>query len=127
MANSKTDNPTDPSRPSRSTGRKHRKNSNSRNGRARAKPTESQLSVIERLLRAPVVVTRDGQSEKMSTLQAIMFQLLQKALAGDGKAERVSQKFEEFARRNSIAELELVFVDNDYTTAFSATGEPDDV
>lgn len=63
----------------------------------------------------------------MSTLQAIIFQLLQKALAGDGKAERVSQKFEEFARRNSKAELELVFVDNAYTTAFSTTGEPHDV
>lgn len=104
-----------------------RKDGNIRNGRARRKPTESQLSVIERLLRAPVAVLKDGQPEKMSTLEAIVFQLVQRSLAGEKKAERALQKFEEVARRNSAAELEVVFVDNEYTTAFAASGSTDDV
>ncbi|MBR1267664.1 hypothetical protein JQ629_09105 [Bradyrhizobium sp. AUGA SZCCT0222] len=106
---------------------KKRKKGNSRKDRARNKPDESQLSVIERLLRAPVAAVKDGQPERMPALQAIMFQLVQRSLAGDKKAERTRQKFEEFAKRNSAAELEVVFVDNDYTTAFAASGEVDNV
>ncbi|MGH6711224.1 MAG: hypothetical protein ACREEK_19905 [Bradyrhizobium sp.] len=106
---------------------KKRKKSNSRKDRVRSKAAESQLSVIERLLRAPVVAVKGGQPERMQALQAIMFQLVQRSLAGDKKAERTRQKFEEFAKRNSAAELEVVFVDNDYTTAFAASGEVDNV
>lgn len=104
-----------------------RENGNARKGGARPKPAESQLSVIDRLLRVPVAVLKDGQPEKMSTLEAIVFQLVQKSLTGDKKAERARQRFEEFAKRNSAAELEVVFVDNEYTTAFAASGKVDDV
>lgn len=104
-----------------------RNNGNIRNSRARLKPAGSQLSVIERLLRMPVAVLKDGQSEKMSTLEAIVFQLVQRSLSGDRKAERTRQKFEEFAKRNSATELEVVFVDNEYTTAFAASVEANDV
>ena len=75
----------------------------------------------------PVAVLKDGQPEKMSALEAIVFQLVQRSLTGDKKAGRVRQKFEEFAKRNSATELEVVFVDNEYTTAFAASGGAGDV
>lgn len=126
MADAGYDDRAGPRRPSNSTRRKP-KNRITRSGRAKATPAESQLSVIERLLRAPVVAVKDGQPERMPALRAIMLQLMQRSLSGDKKAERTRQKFEEFAKRNNALELEVVFVDNDYTKAFAASVEADNV
>jgi hypothetical protein len=97
-----------------------------RRANARIKKIESQLEVIERLLHKPVDAVKDGQPTKMSALEAIMLQLLQKSLAGDKRADRALQRFSDFADRNSVSELGLVFVDNDYTRAFAASLEPKD-
>ncbi|MCK1474146.1 hypothetical protein IVB27_04795 [Bradyrhizobium sp. 197] len=97
-----------------------------RRPKARTKQIDSPLEVIERLLHKPVDTVKDGQPTKMSALEAIVFQLLQKSLAGDKRADRALQKFTDFADRNSVSELQLVFVDNDYTRAFAASPEPKD-
>lgn len=90
-------------------------------GGAKSSQTRSHLEVIERLLHAPVDVMKDGRSTKMPALGAIMYQLVQKSLAGDRKAERARQRFEAHALESSVSEFEIVFVDNDYTKAFAAS------
>jgi hypothetical protein len=97
-----------------------------RRPKAQIKQIESPLEVIERLLHKPVDTVKDGQPTKMSALEAIVLQLLQKSLAGDKRADRALQRFSDFADRNTVTELELVFVDNDYTRAFAASPEPKD-
>jgi hypothetical protein len=52
-------------------------------------------------------------------------QLLQKSLSGNKKAERALREFEAFASRNMTKQFEIVFVDNEYTTAFAAA-QPED-
>lgn len=108
---------------------RHRRSSRHarRNANARRKPIESSLEVTERLLHTPVDTVKDGEPTKMSTLEAILHQLLQKSLTGNKKADRALQKFYEFANRNGVSELEVVFVDNDYTKAFAASQGADDV
>jgi hypothetical protein len=103
-----------------------RKPKSERRPKVRIKQIESPLEVIERLLHKPVDTVKDGRPTKMSALEAIVLQLLQKSLAGDKRADRVLQRFSDFADRNTVAELELVFVDNDYTRAFAASPEPKD-
>jgi ribosomal protein L31E len=41
-------------------------------------------------------------------------------LSGNKRAERALREFEAFASRNMTKQLEIVFVDNEYTTAFAA-------
>ena len=112
-------------RPPKSTRWKKGQSGNPRNGKARSQRAESPLVVIERLLQKPVDAMKDGHSTRMPALGAIMFQLVQKSLAGDKKAERTRQKFEEFALQDSVSELEIIFVDNDYTRAFAASEDGD--
>jgi hypothetical protein len=113
-------------RPPRNKRWKKGQSGNPRNGKPNSKPTESPLAVVERLLLKPVNIRKDGLLTKMAALEAILYQLLQKSLSGDKKAERGLRKFEEFAYRNRAPELEIVFVDNEYTKAFAASREEDD-
>lgn len=95
-------------------------------GQGRPKLSLSRLTVIQRLLHKPVEIMKNEQPMKMSALEAILHQLLQKALSGDSKADRALQKFEDFAHQNSMPELEIVFVDTGYTRAFAAAAEDND-
>jgi hypothetical protein len=83
--------------------------------------------VIEKLLRSPVDMVINGRATRKSTVGAISYRLLQASLSGDRKASRVLQKFDEFASQHSVPEFEIVFVDNEYTRAFSAPREGEDV
>jgi hypothetical protein len=91
----------------------------------RPKREESTVALIDRLLVAPVKIVKNGVPTKMPALNAIMYQLLQKSLSGHRKAERALREFETFASRTMTKRLEIVFVDNEYTAAFSAT-QPED-
>lgn len=97
-----------------------------RAGGAKSPQIRSHLEVIERLLHAPVDVMKDGLSTKMPALGAIMYQLVQKSLVGDRKAERARQRFESHALESMVSEFEIVFVDNDYTRAFAASRDDGD-
>jgi hypothetical protein len=58
----------------------------------------------------------------MSTLEAIVHQLLQKSLSGNKTANRALLEFQDFARRHQAGgQAEIVYVDNDYTRALSAS------
>jgi hypothetical protein len=90
----------------------------------RPKREESTVTLIDRLLAEPVKIVKNGAPTKTPALNAIMYQLLQKSLSGNKKAERALREFEAFASRNMTKRLEIVFVDNEYTAAFSAS-QPD--
>ena len=117
--------PPDNDRPDARRKPERSRSNKTRNGRVKASQTRSHLEVIERLLHKPVEVMKDGRSTKMPALGAIMYQLVQKSLAGDRKAERVRQRFESHALESSASEFEIVFVDNDYTKAFAASRDDD--
>jgi Family of unknown function (DUF5681) len=93
--------------------------------KARPKQDENMVSLIDRLLVASVNIVKNGVPTRMSAMNAIIHQLLQKSLSGNRKAERALREFEAFASRNMTKQLEIVFVDNEYTTAFAAA-RPED-
>ena len=84
------------------------------------------VSLIDRRLIASVKIVKNGVQTKIPAINAIMYQLLQKSLAGNKKAERALREFEAFASRNMTKRTEIIFVGNDYTTAFSASQFEDD-
>jgi hypothetical protein len=84
---------------------------------ARSKGT---VEMIDRFFSAPVGITVNGEERKVSTLEAIILQLWLKEIAGNQKALDVRLKYETFARANSEARVELIFVDTDYTRALAA-------
>jgi hypothetical protein len=91
---------------------------------SKPKLAESLLAIIDRLLLAPMPITLSGEPKTVSALEAIMLQLMQKAMAGSARAYGVLLKYEEFAHCNLEKRLELSFVDSDYTRAVS--GPPSD-
>jgi hypothetical protein len=91
----------------------------------RPKKEENTVALVDRLLVAPVQIVKNGVPTKMPALNAIMYQLLQKSLSGNNKAQRALREFQAFASRNTTKRPAIVFVDNDYTAAFSAS-QPED-
>jgi Family of unknown function (DUF5681) len=96
-----------------------RKGQSSNHPRQRPKPPESLVATIDRLLRTPLQITVNGETKRLSALEAIIMQLVQKSMSGNRRASRVLLKYQEFANRNTEKTLELTFADNDYTRAFS--------
>jgi hypothetical protein len=91
-------------------------------------PAETPLSVIEGELLRTVEVAMDGNATKMTAMRAIMYQLLQKSLSGDAKADRTLQSYQDFADRHTApSRLEIEFVDNEYTRALAKGEEDEDV
>lgn len=84
---------------------------------------------IYKLLARPVTITLDGQRSTVSTLEAILQQLYQKELRGDGKALAVRLKFEALAHRLAEPETKVIFLDaapTDGDTALSREVEGND-
>jgi hypothetical protein len=92
--------------------------------RRRPKRREGTAAIIDGLLLRPVAITFNGEAMQVPAIEAILLQLLEKGRAGNNRAWRVLLQFQEFARRRSKKELELRFVDNDYTRAL-ATSKPE--
>jgi hypothetical protein len=78
----------------------------------RSDRSESTLEIIEGLLERRISISVNGEPTRASALQAIMFQLLQRASAGNGRAMRTYQQYEEFAVRRSTKSTELQFDDD---------------
>jgi Family of unknown function (DUF5681) len=111
-------------RPPQETRWKKGKSGNPRH--RRPKPTQSTVQVIDRLLFNQVPVVMNGESKKVTALEAIVVQLQQKAIAGNAQAHRVLLKYQDFACINSVKKLELTFVDNEYTRALANKARNDD-
>ncbi|WP_432431230.1 DUF5681 domain-containing protein [Methylocella silvestris] len=90
--------------------------------RRRQKPSnrrESTLAILDRLLAKRVPVKINGETAMVPAAEAIVLQLLQKALSGNGRAWRALLRYRDFASRRSSKKREVTFVDTDYTAAFA--------
>jgi hypothetical protein len=68
----------------------------------------------------PWLITVSGERKRITALEAIILQLRAKDLSDHPRASKVRLKYEEFARQNSQARPQIVFVDSDYTQALAA-------
>ena len=92
--------------------------------RRRSRRSQSTLEIMEGLLERRISISVNGEPKQSSALQAIMFQLLQRASAGNGRAIRTYQQYDEFAARRSRPSTELQFDDDlDGRTAESPVKE----
>ncbi len=105
-------------RPPRHTRWKKGESGNPRRKKRRAR--EGTIAILERLLMHPVQIMINGEVGKMSALEAIITQLIQKDLAGNARAARVLRKYRQLATETSEKKLELKFVESDYTRALAA-------
>jgi hypothetical protein len=80
--------------------------------RRRSGRSQNTLEIIEGLLERRISISVNGEPKQSSALQAIMFQLLQRASAGKGRAMRTYQDYDEFAARRSSSSTELQFDDD---------------
>jgi rRNA processing protein Krr1/Pno1 len=85
--------------------------------RRRAGRQESTLEIMERLLTRRVSISVSGQVKRVSSSEAIVLQLMQKAMSGNARAWRALLKYQEFANSRSDKPTELRFVESDYTRA----------
>jgi hypothetical protein len=96
---------------------------NSARGHRRRRKRRAQrrgtVAIIDELLLRPHSISLNGEVQRVSTVEAIVLQLLEKAFAGNGRAWQVLVKYQEFARRRTKKELAVEFVDSDYTRAFA--------
>ena len=88
-------------------------------GRRRRRPArqESTLEIMDRLLARRVSISVNGQAKQVSASEAIVLQLIQKAISGNGRAWRALLKYQEFANSRSARSTEVQFVESDYTRA----------
>jgi hypothetical protein len=100
--------------------------SRNRNRRYR-KRSEGRVEMMTRILLKPVDITVSGERKRITALEAIILQLRAKDLSDHPRASKVRLKYEEFARKNSQARPQIVFVDSDYTQAMAAKAPKKDV
>ena len=80
------------------------------------------MAVIDRLLMQPHSITLNGEVQQVPTIEAIILQLQQKAIAGSGRAWRALLKYQDFADRRLDRKLKIQYVDSEYTRAFKKAG-----
>ena len=88
-------------------------------GRRRRRPArqESTLEIMDRLLARRVSISVSGEAKQVSASEAIVLQLIQKAISGNARAWRALLKYQEFANSRSARSTEVRFVESDYTRA----------
>jgi Family of unknown function (DUF5681) len=105
-----------------------RKKGRNRNLRRRQRPAfEGALATLDRLLVTLVPISLNGETKKVEALDAIVTQLLAKAISGNARAYRTLLKYQEFASANSAKKLQLIFVESGYTRAVAEARGGDDV
>jgi hypothetical protein len=80
----------------------------------------STVETIERLFQRPVEITLSGAPKKVSTLEAIVRLISQKAISGDRRALAAQMKYQEFAAKYRDRKVQIVFVESEYTKAVAA-------
>jgi hypothetical protein len=85
--------------------------------RGRPGRQESTLETMDRLLGRRVSISVSGHAKQVSASEAIVLQLIQKAISGNGRAWRPLLKYQEFANSRSARSTEVRFVESDYTRA----------
>ena len=87
--------------------------------RRRRRPTrqEGTFDIMDRLLARRVRINLRGQATRLSATDAIVLQLIQKAISGSPQAWRALLKYQEYANSRSDRSTEVRFVESDYTRA----------
>ena len=74
---------------------------------------------MEPLLARRVSISVSGEAKQVFATEAIVLQLMQKAMSGNARAWRALLKYQDFANSRSANSTELRFVESDYTQAFA--------
>jgi Family of unknown function (DUF5681) len=82
-----------------------------------AGPKESTLAIMDRLLACRVPISLRGEPSRVTATEAIVLQLIQKAMSGNPRAWQALLKYQEFANSRSGRSTEVRFVESDYTRA----------
>jgi Family of unknown function (DUF5681) len=87
----------------------------------RCRPTrqESTREIMEWLLTRRVSISVSGQARRVSASEAIVLQLMQKAMSGSARAWRALLKYQEFTNSRAGRSTELRIVESDYTRAIA--------
>lgn len=94
--------------------------------RSRRRPApEGTVTIIDRLLLRPRLMSLDGEETLLPTIDVIVLQLLRKELEGSHRARRALLKYQEFAKRGNKRSLEIRFADSDYTRKSRPSGGED--
>jgi hypothetical protein len=101
------------SQPAKNGGRKRRA------GRRRLAPA-NELEILDGLLLRKIRITLNGEEREMTAFAAVLYQLLQKATAGDDHASRVLLRYQDLAKQTAEATPHIAFVDSDYTQMLTA-------
>ena len=104
--------------PKKSAAKRGAQSAKARRSRRSAR-AESTLEILDRHLLRKVNFMVNGERRRITTAEAIILRLMQKALANDKRAWRVLRGYREFVKRHSVTRLGLEFVDNEYTRAFA--------
>jgi len=78
---------------------------------------EGTLEIMDRLLSRRVSISVSGHARQVSASDAIVLQLVQKAMSGNPRAWRAILKYQEFANRRSVKSAKLRFAESEYTRA----------
>ena len=77
------------------------------NPRKKARRPETALEMVDRTLLSLVAVTSDGETKRVTALEAIISQLQIKEMAGNIRASRILLIYREFASQNGRPNLDL--------------------
>src|ERR1700676_4207977 len=73
------------------------------------------LEIIDDLLLTPIKITRDGESKRVTTLEAILEHLWNKGIAGNRRAMAVYLRCLELAPQVADGKVQITFADSEYT------------
>jgi hypothetical protein len=81
---------------------------------SRVKPRpESTMTILMRLLLTPVPSTANGKRLEVPPLEAIVTQLVRKALEGDARAIRALERYKQLASQSIAGGVTVEFVDGE--------------
>jgi hypothetical protein len=86
-------------------------------GRRKERRATTTAEIIDKLFLAPIEITENGGTRRVTTLEAILLQLWRKELDGNRRALAARLKYEELDQRNTETRTEITFADSPYTEA----------
>jgi hypothetical protein len=102
------------------------KKGESGNPRKKPRRQENIVEMLDRLLLSPVNVSLNGETKRVSALDAIVSQIQVKEMSGNASASRLLLRYRAFASQYAEKEFQLIFVDGQSTPAVSDTISGDD-
>jgi hypothetical protein len=102
------------------------KKGESGNPRKKPRRQENIVEILDRLLLSSVNVALNGETKRVSALEAIISQLQVKEMSGNATSSRILLRYRAFASRHAEKEFQLIFVDGQSTPAVSEVISGDD-